>query len=713
MLRSRIRFSWMLAVVLAVVSISQAQQVTTGAQPFGSVGGGPFDSINLGNLNVHLDVPVLNKPGRGMPFTYDLSYDSSVFYATQVNGTLTWQPVYNWGWRAQTEIASGYISYSIFSQECYTEVCLPHQGCIEEPSGTTVIFSNFIYHDQFGVPHPFAGSVTTLTGTCGSGITNNLTPLSTDGSGYTIQYGNPITITSRSGKVSTPPVNVGTGTATVTDANGNQITVNSSGQFFDTLSSSTAALTVSGTAPNPTTFTYPGPSGNASYSMNYGTYNVKTNFACSGIAEYAANGVYLVKSIGLPDGTQYSFSYETNGSYVTGRLASVILPTGGSISYSYTGGSHGIECADGSTSGLNRTLSPGGQWTYTRTQVSGTHWQTKVTTPPDSVNAGSVGDDTVIDFQEDSATNPITNNFYETNRKVYQGSSSGGTLLTTTTTCYNGQSLNTPSNCLTTNVSSPFSEVTVFDYLPQWGDLTRETDTKYNPYGLVTNVNEYDYGSGVVGALLRQTITSYNTSLGNGIVDRPASVTVKDGNSNTIAYTSYSYDQSGVTGTSGTPQHVSITGSRGNLTTVASMANSTTTLYRTYTYYDTGMLEAASGLGTTDPPPSGGTSTYSYSGTSCGNAFPTSISEPLNLSRSMTWYCSGGLLDVLTDENGKTTTNSYDAMWRTSEVDYADGGKTKTTYNLPRILPISPRVNWLIARVSGSRLRTTWTGLGV
>jgi hypothetical protein len=55
--------------------------------------------------------------------------------------------------------------------------------------------------------------------------------------------------------------------------------------------------------------------------------------------------------------TPLSGTYTTN--CVTGRIASVTLPTGGEVSYTYTGGSNGIE-SDGSPSGLTRTLKPGG-----------------------------------------------------------------------------------------------------------------------------------------------------------------------------------------------------------------------------------------------------------------------------------------------------------------------------------------------------------------
>src|SRR5207245_7373239 len=53
-------------------------QVATGTPPFGSFSGGP-DIVNNGNLNVHFEIPVLVKAGRGMPLRYMLTYDSSVW----------------------------------------------------------------------------------------------------------------------------------------------------------------------------------------------------------------------------------------------------------------------------------------------------------------------------------------------------------------------------------------------------------------------------------------------------------------------------------------------------------------------------------------------------------------------------------------------------------------------------------------------------------
>ena len=685
---------WLAAFFIILGTGNAFGQVATGTPPFGSFGGGPFDTVNLGNLNVHFAIPVLDKAGRGMPFTYNLSYDSSVWTPVTSSGTTQWQPVNNWGWRGQTEVATGYISLSIITSGCLT-------GRI--PTGTRALYYNWAYHDTFGSTHSFPGSSIIETGTCGSVVTS-MNSLATDGSGYTLQTtngaGNP-TIISRAGNVVLPPYQTSSGAATATDANGNQINVNSSGQFFDTLSSTTPVLTVSSASPpTPTTFTYTAPSGgNASYTMNYQQYTVKTGFGVTSVSEYGPLSNALVSSITLPDGSSYAFTYEEtpgsctplSGTYsancVTGRIASVTVPTGGEVKYAYSGGNNGIE-SDGSTAGLTRTLTPGGEWQYARTQVSGAHWQTQVTSPPDPVNSNSASDVTLIDFQQDGNTTAPSNNFYETQQLAYQGGTSG-TLLSTTIICYNGNGVTTPSSCASTAVASPILRTTVFQQLPNASGLQAETDSAVNTHGLRTEVDEYGYGSGAVGSLIRKTITSY-AALGNGIEDHALTTTIEDSGNNIKGSTTYGYDAGTPTQTTGTPQHIAITGSRGLLTSVAAQANGTTTLYRAYTYYDTGNLETSTDVSTSSTT-NGAQTTYNYSSTnnaSCGNSFVTSITEPLSLSRSMTWNCTGGVLLSLTDENGNTSSTAYsgsnysNVFWRPySSTDQA-GNTTNYFYYL-------------------------------
>ena len=79
-----LRLAWLLMAVLLAAAPSFAQ-VATGLPPYGSFSGGPFDTVNNANLDVHFAIPVVQKAGRGLPFNYLLSYDSSVWGTRPVN----------------------------------------------------------------------------------------------------------------------------------------------------------------------------------------------------------------------------------------------------------------------------------------------------------------------------------------------------------------------------------------------------------------------------------------------------------------------------------------------------------------------------------------------------------------------------------------------------------------------------------------------------
>lgn len=652
-----------IVVFLSLLSSYAIGQVATGTPPFGSFGGGPFDVVNLGNLNVHFAIPVLHKAGRGTPFTYDLSYDSSVWTPVTSNGVTQWQPAANWGWRGITEAATGYLTETTTTNNS--------NGCI------TVTYSNYVYHDSFGAPHPFAGVAqfrSSATHTCTT-QSIPLTATAADGSGYGLYaVGPPGTVTDRGGRVIVAPLNGTSGAGTFTDANGNQLTVNSSGQFFDTLSGSTPALTVSGsgTSSSPLIYAYTAPSGaTAQYQMNFTNYTVGTGFSVSPIKEYGpVTNVPLVSSVQLPDGTSYQFIYETGPTScspcVTGRIKEITLPTGGTISYSYTG-SNGIE-SDGSTAGINRTLNPGGEWQYSRTKLTGTPgpgstWKTIVTDPANN--------QTVINFAEDSTTNgpttTATYNLYETQRLVNQLISGSQTLLLTTQQCYNGNY----ASCATSTVGSPI--LTLDSYSQPANGSTRGSHVEYNGSfngsGLVSCDQEYGYGVNMGQSLssfnaLRYTIVNY-ANLANGIYDKPSFTSVSDcttGTCSVLASTSYYYDQTTPTATSGTPQLVSITGSRGNLTTLTMATSSSASLTKTFSYYDTGNVYQANDV-------NGAQTSYTYG--DCGNSFPTTINEPLSMSRSMTWNCTGGALTKATDESGNSVTTNYTSdpyFWRPNSI---------------------------------------------
>ena len=649
--------------------IMQAQPAT-GLPPFGGFSGGAFDTVNNANLNVQFQIPIIQKAGRGTSFPYRLTYNSSVWY----NNSNYWTPASpGWGWTAITQAATGYLSYSTTQAWCY----------ISPNNYYFTIWANWVYVDAAGVAHYLSAEVSDVNTTpCNP---NNYPPESMqataiDGSGVSVAlavtgtYLSNSTLTSNAGVVINAPlvqqgVQQGPGNSgTVTDTNGNEITATySSGTttFLDTLSSSNAALTVTGagTPSSPTVFTYPNPqSGSSSFQMKYTAYTVRTNFGCSGITEYGAQSQNLVSSIVLPDGTQYTITYETTPGHspnVTGRIASITLPTGGTFQYAYSGGSNGITCADGTTATLTRTT-PDGAWSYAHTE-SGTQWATTIT--------DAQSNQTVMSFQT----------IYETLRQAYQGSSSTGTLLQTVDTCYNSSAGTT--GCTGTAVGLPIGKMSKITTLPGSTKLLNEKLYTYNStYGLLEEIDEYDWGQGAVGALTRKTITAY-ASLGNGIMNRPSSVTVETSGGAAVAQTTYSYDGSSVVGTTGTPQHVNPTGSRGNATTISQMTSGSSTISKTLTYFDTGNVQTVMD---TNVPSTTHTYTYSNATASCGNAFPTGVNEPLTLTRSFVWNCSGAVQTSETDENSKTWTTTYNDpnFWRPTASTDPTNAQTALAYSI-------------------------------
>lgn len=175
-----------LALLIGLVSLSCASasaQVTTGTPAFGRYATSSVDTIDLGNLNIHIVIPVLQKAGRGVPFDYDITYDSSIWQRVGSAWQITSPPNASFGWffpiQGTVEPNGQGESY------CYTNYG-PPAGLL--PTGGEES-SNVTYYDPLGTPHPLQGTITAVWGTCGSGGTTYSFSgggPATDGSGYVL-----------------------------------------------------------------------------------------------------------------------------------------------------------------------------------------------------------------------------------------------------------------------------------------------------------------------------------------------------------------------------------------------------------------------------------------------------------------------------------------------------------------------------------------------
>jgi len=652
-------------------------QVATGSYPFGSFDNKGFDSINLGNLNAHFSIPITTKKGRGgLDFINTLEYDSSIWTPVGTSGSQYWIPATLWGWTADIAVITGDLRFNTTTAPCF----------FPAPVHNARVDRGFAYIDPNGAPHPFRMSSSFIGGdvrqcaTGGYAVGSGTFPANDD-SGIKLvvnSYGN-YQIQYPDGRIVTPTYNAAPNPNYLTDHNGNQITSTGT-TFTDTTGTVVLTLSGAGNSSSPRVLTYPtyasGIAGTATATVYFTPYNIQTAFGCSGVSEYSGPAD-LVDHIVLADGQTYTFTYEpTPGHFgdVTGRMASIRLPGGGHINYAYSGGSPGgtekIVCQDGGAASITRSMPDdpaGSTWLYARTP-GGSGAATSHTDVTDGLSNASKYD--FVNDPADLVKTPLV-----VSHSQYQGSASGTPLLTETT-CYNGA-----TTCVGQTITLP---VTATDTITGLNGTTsvKETTQTYNSDGLLTGEIDYDFGSGTPGSRISGRTITY-APLTNGIVDHPATIVLSGNSSASQQTTTYTYDGTTPTSTSGLPQHISVSGSRGNLTSV-SVALSTSTSLQTLqrAYDDAGQLKSETDV-------RGSSSTYTYD--SATDTFLTSLTDPttglITHAASATYDVASGSILTFTDENGNTSSLVYDSMLRPVALSVPASGSRTFSYNLASTTP--------------------------
>ena len=637
-------------VLLGSLAATAQNAPATGLYTFGSFDSPGFDTINRGNLNAHFTIPIISKQGRGgTNYYYALNYDGLVWSPTSSSGTSQWTPIYEWGWTDNTNAEFGYITYNEQVTTCGQVQNLQ----LEEEA------NDFVFHDAHGIQHPFP---MTWNSGCGGTLgppTGTGTYATYDNSGYTIYHSNSTYIAfskggAQSAVVALPNPFQGGGAGTFTDTNGNEISASASGVFTDTTGKTVLTVTGSGTPSSPMVYAYTDSNGNPqTVTVNYTAIDVLTRFGCSGIAEYGPVVNNLVTSIVYSaDGSSYTFAYEQTPGFpghVTGRVASVTLPTGGTISYAYSGGacSGGIE-PDGTNATLARTTTDSTTpTTYTRSAITSTGSTTTIVNPVN--NAG------VYDFLINSS-----GYFYETSHSLYTNGISG-TPVEQVTTCYNAT-----YPCSSQDADNGISSLetnTVRDGVA----IGTDTQTYTGPELLasdagpteITTTNTYQTFTGAYSIPFYRLSTQKITASGT-----------------TNAETDYDYDETAVTPISA-PQHVAPSWQRGNLTSIHRLVSGTTKITAATMTYDGGGQVLTTTDANNNPP-----TTYGYdSGT---DTFLTKVTRPTTNGvahiSSAIYDIQSGLMTSSTDENSQTTAYTYDGLERPKTISYPDGGETTFSY---------------------------------
>lgn len=391
------------------------------------------------------------------------------------------------------------------------------------------------------------------------------------------------------------------------------------------------------------------------YSPLYVGYSTPCGNYTSGSGIY-----YSITGMALADGSSLSIGYEqssaTNpngGPCYTGRISSVSIPTGATISYVYTGANN----TDGTPNTMTRTT-PDGTWKYVHTWVSSTATSTTAVTDP----AGNETDYTFVGYLSRG---------YETLRKVYQGSATSGVLLETVQTCYDGNF----SSCTTTIPTFPFSQKDVYTSFN--GGPSNLVETKFDAFGNMTEVKAYDFGASMppTGQTpLSDTLIYYGQSWnGTACTAYPSGTYI----SNTPCY-SHTENSSGAD-----VAKTQITYSNtGHPTTTKKWTGGSSWLTSTATYNSNGTPNVVTDVnGNT-------TYTYAYNGTDgCNNLLPTSVTiKGTNLPSgglvsTTEWNCNGGVVTETLDPNNQPTTYAYnDPLWRLTSMTDALGHATTYSY---------------------------------
>jgi RHS repeat-associated protein len=682
------------------------QLFETGQNPYRSYQNGNIDSINLFSRGLNVDIPLISYPQRGgklglnfvlhylnLGSWYDYSCPSSgCYYSCSSIWPLSGFSVIQAGTLSSSQESCVGTGDQYNSIECSASVSMADGG------GSSLLptsVKNWESYDTGGIR------------------LSNATPQFSGFGGYFTDRNG---ISYPDGVVTPPPPGsylpidtyntIGQPPYELEDTNGNEITyqpygsgVNPGIGWTDTMNRNiplpvSESVSSSGCPTAPLTpvaayvWNFPGVN-EVTYSVTFCYANV--HYAVDYGAGYSNGNMYQLQSVLLPNGTSWTFQYSSDGN---ADLTQITFPTGGTLSYTWTPTQtlsdpcvvHSYTNARGvvtRTLNANNSDSSSGVWKYSGIS----EFQALVTDP--------LSNDTVHTFTD------LTQNacpYYETTTQYYQGSHTTGTLLKTLKTAYTTLGINntigqpTTVNVLWPNSTNQENQTTIgYDnsvkfYSPIYN--TQGTAFQYNyppttsSYGLALTKQEYDYGSGAHGALLRTTTTNYqalsnSNYLTNNLLDLPASAVVTG--SGPGATTTYGYDQSTPVSSGITTMHTSspLAGSyRGNPTTISHYLNTTGTyLSTTSTFWDTGMVDVVK------DPKNNPQATYAYSSTYVG-AYPTTITNALGQTNTYTYDLNSGLVTSVKDPNNQTTTFTYDPKnWRNTEIVYPDTGQTNICYS--------------------------------
>lgn len=687
-----------LLITLTMISIALLHQgancqtdPSAGILPFSINTGGQYDSIDPATGNIMVTIPVMSKAGK-LSFSFNLVQNFHIYpWAPSCPSCWAWQIPFPGPLTGNNGGMNGLPTAGLNSKLYFTTSNATCNGVNDE-----ITVTNFVLVDPTGASHPFPSDVT--YGPCGN--SGGGTRPSSDSSGFTLGIAatNPpqYTLYDRSGNqlVLTAGSFNYLIVSSVVDPDGVSMSMSSqtvNGSIIDTYTDTLGLTAVTATLPvsrdlidngssAPDTYTYADAQGNLqTVKVNYALYTLRTNFGCSSPSDVNFGGWYFPVSVQLADGETFGISYEATLGYsgaITGRLNQLTLPGGGSVSYTYSGGTNGVSCGGffNQSPMITRKVNDGNghvsTWTYSASV-------------PDQYSNFTV-----------TATDPLndttTYHFYGTLPTEVTITDANLGLLSTTVTCYNGHNAS-QSTCIAPQQSYAFG-VGVYQtdrYSALGSALPSLVETQYDgdgipfssTYGNVIAVKQYGAGatyppSGAsvsTQAITYANINGTNCGIVNAFIhDRPCSVTTT-GSGATLNQLLYTFN------------------SAGHPIQTSALVSGSTYLNSSATYNGNGTIATSTDV-------NGATVNYYYNGPGgCNNLLVTSVGLPVNnLATSQTWNCYGGMLTSTTDANGANTQYGYldqngvaDPLWRLRSTTDPLSNRTWITYSPAGTIPVT------------------------
>ena len=655
-----------LLLLIPLLSLCASGQ-NNGVPTFATVEDHGIDAINLQNLDVLISPPVRDKAGA-IPFHFGLTGISNctiIPHTDAAGDTFNYMACGTSPQKSWAQNVPSIISEDSGLLTATAKYTISTSATCSNGTGTTKYSSWVIQDSRFGTTHALPTADYVDSAQC---LNGSFTDAATDNSGYTLAVtsgGSADTIYTSSGLSVSTSSNV----TTVTDTNGNTESLNSVAPevITDTLGTTALTFLISTGSSTNGNYSWKDINGNTqTISQTYGTLNIDNAFGC-GAKLVNWIGATVTSGITYPDGN-IAFTYEANGNtgYYTGRIHQITYKTGGTVTYTYSGGSNGLDCTYLVPPQMSR-ITQDGTTTYTWTLVNNSNGNYGNTTTV--LDPGK--NKTVYTFTglSSSGKAPYPTMQALTQVQKYQNTGTVSvpvyTLLTTDVICYNGVTI----GCPTAVVSYPIKEKDVYHTVAGMSQSSR-TQIKYDGYGNITVVAKYDFGA---TSFTYQTTTSYGSwngsqcvAVGNNINNRPCDVLTTDG-TNSLAEFRYTYD------------------SHGNLLTNSKWTGARW-LNSSATYNANGTAKTATDVNGTQ-------TTFSYAATGSGGCngllltgAKTVVSTGDTLTTSQTWdsSCNGAVPLTSTDANGNVTQYAHnDPYYRlTSSTDPLGYAKT-ITYTSP------------------------------